>query len=517
MNIMNIQKIKPASNKNLPVTKLINISFAEKIIEKYRTVRLGKQFGTLVFRKSQKEFAKSDAFTGVYLPKTVHNNRLLIKEYKPVINLYTGKKEQIILRTSKEKLVPILGYKDRVRLIPMIIGGKQGEYGKTAEHQYSENLSTYHSGSLRSNSYHSSTKYDIGYPPTGLKYTRPEASEKMYISNLTEPDNNLLQQNPTSQEFISHHHNRINSDNLSKIHETNLPAYQHIIRRKPNTYIKQSPVADSPKRHSNNSENLNEQGLINGQQKLLIKNNRPNGQNLLNDNFEDIIQLSNNYSNIYKKNITQHLKHYSNINKEYITQISKHYSNINKEDINRLSKYYTNTNNEDITQLSKYYLNIYNVDRKNMVQAEKIYHRVAENNSRQLNGTRIQTEFSQKELNFVTAPKLIDLLEKKERAYIENSVPMTIHRKITGDIPKSKDSGLILYKPKQVKPPEAEEKKPPDILVRPSEVYTQAVASSKPAKVSLADNPEEVSLIAEKVFGIIEKRLEIQKDRRGLR
>ena len=437
MTIMNIQKIKLARKRNPLLTKLVNILFAEKLIEKYSTVRCGGQFGILVFRIVQKEAKKSDELAKVNLSTTINNNNWFVKKYKPIINLLAGKKEQINLRTIQEKPVPLYIYREKPQLVPGVFREKQGEHGKTAETEYKEFFSPDHFNNLKS------------------------SKEKISFNNLMQPDNRLLQQSSTSKEFIYHYNNEINVNNSTKIHHNNLPStFQHIKPGMPYTFgetSKRSYGAEIKKKQTGNTQNLNETIIKNMQREMLIRTIIPKAHNFINEKIADITQFSKLYSNIYKTN------------------------------------------------------------RNMRVQAEETQHNVTENKSRQLNSTDVKTETFQKELKYLAAPKLNKLWEKQDQTYIDNPVPMAIHKKITGQIPKSKDSGLILYKPKQEKPRVAEEQKPPDILAGPSEVYTKAVTSSKPVKVSLADNPEEVSLIAEKVYGIIEKRLEIQKDRRGLR
>lgn len=462
MNIMNIQKIKPAAKKSLLCTNQVNKIFAEKLIEKYRTVRLRGQFGTLVFRIVQKETKKSDEYSKDNLSKTINNSNWFVKEYKPVIKLLVGRKEQITLRTIREKSVPLYIYREKPLLVPVVFREKRGEYGKTAETEYKEFFSSHHIIGSKSSKYeHEPAGNDTESRTTGLQYPRKEFKEKISFNHLLQPDNRLLQQSSTAQEFIYHYNNEISVNNTTKIHHTNLPSTsQHIKTGVPHTFGKTSEPsfgAETQKKHTGNNQKLNEIILDNMQPEMLLRTIIPREHNFI------------------------------------------------------IKKY------QDINQFSKLYSNIYTLNRNMRVQVEEKQHNMTGNKSRQLTGTDVKTETLQKELEYLAAPKLNKLREKQDQVHIDNPIPMAIHKKITGHIPKSKDSGLILYKPKQEKPRRTEEQKPPDILSGPGEVCTKAVTSSKPVKLSLADNPEEVSLIAEKVYGIIEKRLEIQKDRRGLR
>ncbi len=461
MKRMNIHKIKLARQKNLLSINQVNVLFAKKLIEKYRTVRQRGQLGTLVFRIVKRETKKSDESAKANLSKTMDNNNWIVKEYKPVINLLAQRKEQIIIRTIREKSVPLNIYIDKPRLVPVVFREKQGEYGKTAETDYKEFLNPQHYNSSKSSKYEREpVSNDTGYRTTGLQYTRPKVNEKLTFNNLVPPDNRLLQQSSTTQEFIYQYKNEISANNSTKIYHTSLPStFQHIKTGMQHTFgetPQPSSGTEIIKRHTGNNQSLNETITKNIQREILIRTSIPKEHN------------------------------------------------------------FTNKKYQDITQFSKLYSNIHRIDRNMRVQAEGIQHNVTGNKSRRLTGTDHKTETLQKE-KYLAASRLNKLWEKQDQVYIDNPVPMAIHKKITGYIPKSKDSGLTLYKPKQEKPRVAEEQKLLDILSRPGEVYTKAVTSSKPVKVSLADNPEEVSLIAEKVYGIIEKRLEIQKDRRGLR
>ena len=80
---------------------------------------------------------------------------------------------------------------------------------------------------------------------------------------------------------------------------------------------------------------------------------------------------------------------------------------------------------------------------------------------------------------------------------------------------------LVFYKP-QLKEKEQNEhgKKdifPIDVMQAEKNVYAKATSTSKPDKKLQNIGSEEVKVLADKVFQILEKRLTIQKDRRGLR
>lgn len=83
------------------------------------------------------------------------------------------------------------------------------------------------------------------------------------------------------------------------------------------------------------------------------------------------------------------------------------------------------------------------------------------------------------------------------------------------------DIDLVFYKPQsgemKIKIPELKEDRQKDIIIGDKEVYAKAFTPQKPDKKLKSPGAEEVNMLAEKVFKIIEKRLAIQKDRRGLR
>ncbi len=79
------------------------------------------------------------------------------------------------------------------------------------------------------------------------------------------------------------------------------------------------------------------------------------------------------------------------------------------------------------------------------------------------------------------------------------------------------DSSLILSKPHIKETPTASAEVHKNINNKDEQVFAKAVTSSKPQRKYNQIEVEEVNQIAEKVYKIIEKRIAIQKDRRGLR
>jgi len=79
------------------------------------------------------------------------------------------------------------------------------------------------------------------------------------------------------------------------------------------------------------------------------------------------------------------------------------------------------------------------------------------------------------------------------------------------------DSNLILYKPHKKETAAVTGQMPKDVLISDKEVCAKAGPSSKPNKNITDLETEDVNLLAERVLKVIEKRIAIQKDRRGLR
>ena len=79
------------------------------------------------------------------------------------------------------------------------------------------------------------------------------------------------------------------------------------------------------------------------------------------------------------------------------------------------------------------------------------------------------------------------------------------------------DSSLIFCKPPVKETPIATEETHKNINRNDEHVFAKSVTSSKPQRKYNQIEVEEVNLIAERVFKMIEKRIAIQKDRRGLR
>jgi hypothetical protein len=90
-------------------------------------------------------------------------------------------------------------------------------------------------------------------------------------------------------------------------------------------------------------------------------------------------------------------------------------------------------------------------------------------------------------------------------------------QKMKSFLSKNDDGSLILCKPRVGEAAVEAEQIHSDVMASKQGVFAKAVSISKPDKSINDLGNEEVNIIAEKVLKVLEKRMAIQKDRRGLR
>lgn len=171
---------------------------------------------------------------------------------------------------------------------------------------------------------------------------------------------------------------------------------------------------------------------------------------------------------------------------------------------------YSKFNN--ITEFS----NHYRINKNTLLQTEETYSRVIRTGYEHLSRTDIRKDTVLREL-YYGAVLLTRVWGKQDPEAAHRKAHMPAQKNTPGFLPESKNSGLILYKPKMEKPAAVENQLAGDILPGRNEVYTKALTASAYGKRTNIDSPEEINQLAEKVYGLIEKRLGIQKDRRGIR
>lgn len=199
----------------------------------------------------------------------------------------------------------------------------------------------------------------------------------------------------------------------------------------------------------------------------------------------------------------------------------------NKQDQNKTKGLWLETPRKDDSQQSEILLHnylgnngfipkIYGLIKNNLIQAEEAGYKVLNNLSNRQNANGhlkdiyMEGAFCQniQKLKFVQENQNIHTLKTLELVNKEETAKF---------IQKNENTGLILFNPIRKEPAAEIGQTPKDILRSEKEVYAKAISTSKPSKKSDTIETEEVNLLAEKVFRIIEKRMVIQKDRRGLR
>lgn len=458
--MLKINKLKPVTIISALLANKINICFAQKILEKYGANRFRSKFVTLVFRRGHKGPEETRTAAKTTIPEVVKNHSWYFNEYKPVINILPGRKEPVYLKTIKDKPVHHYIYKNEFLYKTINSGGKPELERSLSGKRYQNRIGSELIKTLdQSVKVIAERRKDVSYRTEKMRSGRLTANETAVLNKQLSPDNRILQYSTTSLQNILHHNRQemyVYDD--SKAHYSNPP-----------------PVFNSIQTQKTTS-------LIPGELTL---------------------------GHI---DVNTEIRHFD-INKNPVAPI--HFEE--SEELHRNLKSYHHPLNyrslNNITGLST----VYKLSKNILVQAAEIHRKVNENTFYRLNRTNIRKERVLKELYYMAAPGLVRLSEKHDRAAVDGGTPMPTQKNTPGVLQKSNDSGLILYREKREKPPAAKNQLPEDELSAGKEVYSKTVTSSKPVKVSVADNAEEVNLIAEKVYGIIEKRLEIQKDRRGLR
>ncbi|MDF2986025.1 MAG: hypothetical protein K0R50_1535 [Eubacterium sp.] len=457
--MLKINKLKPVTILSAPLANQMNICFSLKILGKYGANRFRSQFVSLVFRTGHKMSKETGTAAKTSIPVAVNNNRYF-NEYKPIINFLTGAKEPVYLNTVKDKPVPHYIYINKLLYKNVFFGEKPESVKSLIGKSYKNNIGLELIKNLDKNVKAIADKRkDFNYKIADMHPGKPAANEDIFLIKQIYPNNRISKYSTTALKYILHHNSEeIHVNDSTKSYYTNLPSVLNSVRTKKIT--PHIPVALPLDHIDVNTENRHP-----GINKIQVEP----------IHFEQSEELNRNL----------------------------------KPDHQQFK--YRRLNN--ITGLS----NVYNPGKNILVQTAEIQRKVTENAFHRLNRTDIHRDMVLKELYYIAAPGLIKPSEKQDRVAVDGWGPMPTQKNTLGFLQKGKDSGLILYKPKREKPPAAENQIPEDALTVGKEVYAKTVTSSKPVKVSIADNAEEVNLIAEKVYGIIEKKMEIQKDRRGLR
>ncbi len=145
--------------------------------------------------------------------------------------------------------------------------------------------------------------------------------------------------------------------------------------------------------------------------------------------------------------------------------------------------------------------------RSALIQADGAISKIIKNFSNKRNA-EVDEETAYKKNNYQNRISLIP-------AEIKQATTLKGTSNFTGT--QLEDSSLIFCKPHIKETSIATEEAHKNIIKNNEQVFAKSVTSSKPQSKYNQIEVEEVNQIAEKVFKIIEKRIAIQKDRRGLR
>ncbi len=446
--MLKINKLKPVTIISVRLNRQIDVYFTQKIFEKYGINRLWKQFGSLVFRRGIKDYEEPGELKKDSIPEVINNHNWYLSEYKPIINILTGRKEPVYLKTIKEKPVPLYIYSDKLLNKPGFSGANTGGNRTSNRTGYIKK----NTGSVQNVKELKLTREDINYRTVNVNPDLPAANENTILYNKVLPGNRILQLQTTTLQRNSYQHTGI-----TKSYYTNYP-----ILHKSFQYEKAAPpiTGELPAKEYNTE----------------------NGKGT---------------PDTYKNKVEPLLLKQQGMQQQNVTRYDQVFN-------------YTKFN--DVTGFS----NHYRISKNILLQAEETYRKVPGNSFERLERTNIRKDTVSKEL-YYQAALLTRSWEKQNREVADGQAHMPTQKNTPGFLPKSKDSGLILYKPKREKTTAAENQLPEEILPGRNEVYTKALTTSARGNKTDIDSPEGLNLIAEKVYGLIEKRLGIQKDRRGIR
>lgn len=451
--MLKINKLKPVTIIPVRLNRQIDVYFTQKIFEKYGINRLWKQFGSLVFRRGIKDYEEPGELKKDSIPEVINNHNWYLSEYKPIISILTGRKEPVYLKAIQEKPVLLYIYSDKLLNRPGFSGAITGGNRTPNGIRYTNNT-----GSAQKVEELKLTREDINYRTVNVNTDLPAANANIIPYNKVLPGNRIMQLKTTTLLRNSYLHTGIiNFNGGTKSYYTNYP-----IVHKAFQYEKAAP-------------------LIPGEPPAKVYN-AENGKRT---------------PDAYKNTVEPLLLKQQGMQQQNITRYDQVFN-------------YTKFN--DVTGFS----NHYRISKNMLLQAEETYRKVPGNLFERLERTNIQKNTVLEELYYQAAP-LTRSWEKQNREVADGQAHMPTQKNMPGFLPKSKDSGLILYKPKREKPTAAENQLPEEILPGRNEVYTKALTTSARGNKTDIDSPEGLNLIAEKVYGLIEKRLGIQKDRRGIR
>ncbi|OPX45574.1 hypothetical protein CLHUN_09530 [Ruminiclostridium hungatei] len=473
---MKISKLKPVKIISSIVKFQLNGEFTQNIVGKYAMSRFWGQRGKLIFRINSRNPKAAGISAGSNYLEVINNNFLHFSEYRPAIGILTREKAPVYHTREVQRPVPFYIY-------------KAGSEGKTR----TALSSSFIKGSTLLNTTTRNISRDKLIMPNGMEKQWSKLNGT--VDTRPVPSGiHLFQQNRTEAENVTQHKKRGEAgENRGKVYRDHdkEPVFEKAPHSSAHSDIR-TYAADSKqelkyfKAKSMASDILAEFQLIREKHEQ-INEGETSGR------VEKPAETAAPPEQVYgpQRTETTYATYAAHAPTEHLRPKS----------LNRpAGSDYPST-----------------INLKELLWTGELHQKVTEKTNKLLEHTYIQKVNAQKSFNYITVPQLTEVREVRHQGEEKFPAAVQADKEILGYLQKSRHSGLILYKPKQEKPHTQEAVQEESIIPARSEVKEKAFASPKAVKVSIVDSPEEVNLIAEKVFGILEKRLGIQKDRRGLR
>ncbi len=482
-----------------------NTSFAQNILSKYGIGRWKGQFSRLIFRNRSDMVFESGEGEEPFNYTEVKKYNTLLKIYKYINSnskiIIPGTKQTVTLKPSYIKTDNIINIitpteirlntkTELAKLIQKVIFNTNNQEQKYFFHSQSEKQGSEISG--YTNKTH---KDDLKVKSGAANYTNNQEqkyffhsqSEKQgseisgYTNKTYNDDSKAKSKDPYNNKYVYNIANIENKENIiynkanTKLFDTERVikekearehTYQHILEKEI-TYKEEHDKSTVVQQNLYKSE-LSDNIYVQLKQSKLILNT-----------FNDVNSLTVSSSGIFKNRVIHEV---GIVNKNSI--INKN-SNINK-----------------------------------LQSAEKLGHPQNRDLQRKPMFDEVHS-FSEYDMFYSTQKQNVkhNILRDNEFKEIESDE----YEKFVHFLPQKNNSStnLVFYRPqlkdKEQKEQEKKEILPMDVMHAEKSVYAKAASASKTDKKHQSMGTEEVNMLADRVFQILEKRLAIQKDRRGLR
>jgi len=475
---MKISKLKPVKIISAIVKFQLNGEFTQNIVGKYAMSRFWGQRGKLIFRINSRDPKAAGISAGSSYLKVINNNFLHFSEYRPAIGIPTREK------------APVYHTREVQRPVPFYIYGADSE-GKTR----TESSSSFIKGSTLLNTTIRNISRDKLIMPNGMEkqwskqWSKLDGTVDGTVDTRPVPSGiHLFQQNrPEAENGTQHKKYREAGEDRGKAYQDH--AEEPVFEKVP---------------YSNARSAIRTQAADSGQELKYFK-----AKGMADDILAEFQLIREKHGQINEGETSGRVEKPA----ETAAPPEQVYS------LPRSENAYASTEHLRPKRLNRLAERDYpsGINLKKLLRTGELHQKVTEKTNKLLEHTYIQKVNAHKSLNYITVPQLTGVREVRHQGEDKFPAAVQADKEILGYLQKSRHSGLILYKPEQVKPHIQGGVQEESFIPAGNEAKEKAFASHKAAKVSTFDSPEEVNLIAEKVFGILEKRLGIQKDRRGLR